>query len=469
MIEYSRVKKIHFVGIGGSGMSGIAEVLFNMGYIVSGSDTAESGMVKRLKAIGIDVVLGHRAENVADVETLVYSSAVKQDNVEVKAALQMGIPVIPRAEMLAELMRLKFSIAVAGTHGKTSTTSMIAAILDSAGKDPTYVVGGKLKTGESGARLGKSDYLVAEADESDGSFLKLFPTLAVITNIEDDHLDYYKTIENLKEAFVTFANMVPFYGSVILNVDCERSRSLLPFINKRVLTYSLSGAVPPGVSAGTHIWAENIRTSPFEAHFDLNVTGETPVRMKLNVGGPHNVSNALAAITVCREIGIAHSAIKEGLANFSLPERRLQVLFFNEDYVVLDDYAHHPTAIKATLDTMKSGDFKRVIAVFQPHRYTRLEILMEQFATCFVSADKLILSEIYSANQSEIKDINSQKLYEKIKSRGTTDVMYIKTFSGIIEHLAKEIKPGDAVVFLTAGDLTRTAHRFAETLSKGGR
>jgi len=388
--------------------------------------------------------------------------------VEVRAAVEKGIPVIPRAEMLAELMRLKFSIAVAGTHGKTSTTSMIASILDSAGKDPTYVVGGKLKTGESGARLGKSDYLVAEADESDGSFLKLFPTLAVITNIEDDHLDYYRNMENLTKAFTTFANMVPFYGSVILNIDCRRSRSLLPSINKRVLTYSASGAAPPEISVGSHIWAENVRTSPFEAHFDLHIAGQTPVPMRLNVGGLHNVSNALAAITVCREIGIDYVDIKEGLATFALPERRLQVLFLNRDYIVLDDYAHHPTEIKATLDTLKSGDFKRVIAVFQPHRYTRLEILMDQFTSCFASADKLILSEIYSANQAEIEEVNSQNLYEKIKARGKKDVVYIGTFSGILDYLEKEMKPGDAVVFLTAGNLTRTAHLFAERLSRGG-
>lgn len=464
MIEYSRIKKLHFVGIGGSGMSGIAEVLFNMGFIISGSDLSESSVAKRLKAIGINVYLGHRKENVSGAETLVYSSAVKEDNVEVREALERGIPVIPRAEMLAELMRLKFAVAVAGTHGKTTTTSMIASILDRAGKDPTYVVGGKLKTGESGAKLGKSDYLVAEADESDGSFLQLFPTLAVITNIEDDHLDYYKSMDNLKGAFVKFANMVPFYGSVILNFDCEHSRALLPLINKRVIAYSLRPDIPPG----THIWAENVETSAFETTFDLCTPGGTSARMKLNVGGLHNVSNALAAIAVSREIGIDFSAINKGLANFSLPERRFQVLFFNEDYVVLDDYAHHPTEIKATLETLKSGDFKRIIAVFQPHRYTRLEILMDKFASSFASADKLIIAELYAANQAEMEDINSQKLCEKVKEKGLKEVRYIENFTGIIDFLKKEIKKGDAVVFLTAGNLTETAHQFAELLSKGG-
>lgn len=464
MIEYSRIKKIHFVGIGGAGMSGIAEVLFNMGFTISGSDLSESGVVKRLKSIGIKVYLGHRKENVAGAETLVYSSAVKEDNVEVREALARKIPVIPRAEMLAELMRLKFAIAVAGTHGKTTTTSMIAAILDRAGKDPTYVVGGQLKTRESGAKLGKSDYLVAEADESDGSFLRLFPTLAVITNIEDDHLDFYKSLENLKEAFLKFGNMVPFYGSVIMNFDCEHSRALLPSINKRVITYSLH----PNSSADIHVWAENVETSAFKSQFDLGTCGGPGARITLNVGGLHNVSNALAAVAVCREIGIDVSSIKAGLAYFSLPERRFQVLLFNDDYVVLDDYAHHPTEIKATLETLKSGNFKRIIAVFQPHRYTRLEILMDQFASSFTSADKLILAEIYAANQAEIKDINSQKLCEKVKEKGLKEVLVIEHFAGIIDHLKKEIKKGDAVVFLTAGNLTRAAHQFAEVLGKGG-
>lgn len=463
MIEYSRIRKIHFVGIGGSGMSGIAEVLFNMGFIISGSDLSESGVVKRLRAIGVKVFLGHRRENVAGIETLVYSSAVKKDNVEVSEALNRGIPVIPRAEMLAELMRLKFAVAVAGTHGKTSTTSMISAILDRAGKDPTYVVGGKLKTGESGAKLGKSDYLVAEADESDGSFLKLFPTLAVITNIEDDHLDYYKNMANLLAAFTKFGNMVPFYGSVILNYDCENARTLLPGINKRVVCCSMSADTTDNI----HIRAENVKTSAFESHFDVHTHNGVNFSVKLSVGGLHNVSNALAAIAVSLEIGIDPENIIAGLANFSLPERRFQVLFFNENYVVLDDYAHHPTEIEATLQTLKSGNFKRIIAVFQPHRYTRLEILMDKFSSCFAAADKLIIAKLYAANQAEIKSINSRVLSEKIKDRGLAEVMYIENFTEIVKYLKKDIKKGDAVVFLTAGNLTQTAHEFAEVLRQG--
>ncbi len=470
MIKYSRIKKIHFIGIGGSGMSGIAEVLFNMGFTISGSDLADSGAAKRLKALGINVFLGHRKENIAGVETVVYSSAVKNDNTEVKEALAKGIPVIPRAEMLAELMRLKFSAAVAGTHGKTTTTSMIAAILDRAGKDPTYVVGGKLKTGESGARLGKSDYLVAEADESDGSFLQLFPSLAVITNIEDDHLDYYGTMENLKNAFVKFANLVPFYGSVVLNLDCENARSLLPAINKRIITYSLSVPGPHVPPADDHIWAGNIETSAFAASFDLHTSAGAYPGLKLNVGGLHNVSNALAAAAIAREIGVDFREIAAGLSGYSLPERRFQALFFNEDYVVLDDYAHHPTEIAATLATLKSGNFKRIIAVFQPHRFTRLKILMDKFTGCFAPADCLIITGLYAANQSEIEGVDSRNLYEKIKNKGAVkQVNYIDDFAAVIEHLKKEIKKGDAVVFLTAGNLTQAAHEFADLLRQGGR
>ncbi len=456
MIEYSRIKKIHFVGIGGAGMSGIAEVLHNMGFVISGSDMAESDVVKHLKQVGIKVFSGHRRENVAGVETLVYSSAIKEDNLELKEALARKIPVIPRAEMLAELMRLKFSIAVAGTHGKTTTTSMIAAILSRAGKDPTYVVGGKLKIEESGAKLGKSAYLVAEADESDGSFLQLFPTLAVITNIEDDHLDYYQTMEKLTEAFVKFSNKVPFYGAVILNCDCQNSRRILSHINKKVISC--------GLYQHSDVKAENIESSAFAAAFNLTVQGKNQGRVHLSAGGIHNVANALAAVAVSLEIGIDIDTIKEGLAKFSLPERRFQVIFSSQDYLVIDDYAHHPTEIKATLQTLAEGKFNRIIAVFQPHRFTRLEILMDRFASCFDLADKLIIAELYTANQAEIENINSRTLVKKIKDQGFKEVTYIETFADIIDHLKREIRKGDAVVFLTAGNLTQAAHQFARIL-----
>jgi UDP-N-acetylmuramate--alanine ligase len=458
MIEYSRVRKIHFVGIGGAGMSGIAEVLHNMGFVVSGSDIAEGDTINRLRSMGIDVFLGHRKDNVADAETLVYSSAVTPDNVEVKEALKRKIPVIPRAEMLAELMRVKFSVAVAGTHGKTTTTSMIATILSHASKDPTFVVGGKLKTGESGAKLGKSAYLIAEADESDGSFLSLFPTIAVITNIEDDHLDYYQNMDRLRESFLQFGNKVPFYGSVILNYDCSHSRQILPHLNKRVLTYSLS--------ADTDIRVENIKNSLFGTAFDLFILGEYRGRMELNVGGIHNIYNALAAITAAVEIGIDMPVIQEGLKKFYLPERRFQVLFYSPDYLVVDDYAHHPSEIKTTVDTLKLGDFKRIVAIFQPHRFSRLQILMEKFASAFQGVDRLIVARIYAANQKEIENVDGKILAEKIRGEGLQDVRYIEELEDIIGCLRQEMQKGDAFLFLSAGDLTRTAHRFAEVLEK---
>ena len=460
MIEYSRIKNIHFVGIGGSGMSGIAEVLHNMGFIVSGSDIAEGETVKRLKTMGINVRLGHSKDNIENAETLVFSSAVTRDNEEVNEALKRKIPVIPRAEMLAELMRMKFAIAVAGTHGKTSTTSMIAAILTTAGKDPTFVVGGKLKIEESGAKLGKSDYLIAEADESDGSFLKLFPTLAIITNIEDDHLDHYKSMDKLVNAFTDFGNKVPFYGSVILNYECPNSRKIISRLNKRVLTYGLTP------SNETTVTGENIKNSVFGSAFDLLVDQENVGRIEMNVGGLHNVLNALAAVTASLEIGIDIQVIKEGFKRFFLPDRRFQVLFYNKDYLVVDDYAHHPTEINATLDTLRTGSFKRIIAIFQPHRYTRLKILMDRFTSCFEKADQLIISELYSANQPEIKDIDSHTLAGKIKASGFNDVFHIETFDGIIRHLERNIRKGDAVVFLSAGNLTHTAHRFAKHMEE---
>lgn len=461
MIEYSRIRKIHFVGIGGAGMSGIAEVLHNMGFIVSGSDIAEGETINRLRGIGIRIFLGHRKENIDDVETLVYSSAITQNNVEVRAAQKRKIPVIPRAEMLAELMRVKFSVAVAGTHGKTTTTSMISTILSQAGKDPTFVVGGKLKIGESGAKLGKSAYLIAEADESDGSFLSLFPTIAVINNIEDDHLDYYQNMERLRDSFLQFGNKVPFYGSVILNNDCLHSREILPQLNKRVLTFSLS--------SDTDIKAENVEISVFNAAFDLIVRNRNYGRIELNIGGTHNIYNALAAIATVLEIGIGFPVIKEGLQKFYLPERRFQVLFVSPDYLVIDDYAHHPTEIRTTIDTLKKGDFKRILAVFQPHRFTRLNLLMEEFVSAFRGVDLLIIAKLYAASQKEIENVNSKILSQKIGKTDLKAVAYIEEFVDIIKYLEQEMKAGDAVVFLSAGDLTHTAHRFADELEKKAR
>lgn len=458
MIKYSRVKRIYFTGIGGAGMSGIAEVLHNMGFNISGSDIAENDTVKRLKKMGVNVYLGHNKDNIKNIETLVFSSAIKKDNVEVQEALKRKIPVITRAEMLAELMRMKFSIAVAGTHGKTTATSMIACILNEAEKDPTFVVGGRLNIENSGAKLGKSDYLVAEADESDGSFLSLFPTISVITNIEDDHLDYYETQENLIEAFIKFGNRVPFYGSVVLNNECENSKKMVPFLNRKVITF--------GLSKESIVRAEKIKGSAFKVSFDLIIRNRNRGRVELNIGGFHNVFNALACIATSVEIGISIPLIKQGLKKFYLPERRFQVLLYNKNYVVIDDYAHHPTEIKVTIETIRNGDFKRVIVVFQPHRFTRLKILMDEFVSSFGGVDKLVISKVYAANQEKIENVSGEILVEKIKDSGFKDVIYIEDSKSIIDYLKGEVKKGDAVVFLSAGDLTHASHQFAKIMKE---
>jgi len=456
MISHSKVRKIHFAGIGGAGMSGIAEVLNNMGFEISGSDINESQVVERLRRSGIKIHIGHKKENVDGIETLVYSSAITRDNVEVSTAVEMKIPVIPRAEMLAELMRVKFAIAVAGTHGKTSTTSMIASILNEAKKDPTYVVGGKLKTEESGAKLGKSEFLVAEADESDGSFLKLFPTIAIITNIEGDHLDHYGSFESLKEAFREFGNKVPFFGSVTLNIDCPTSKEILEGINKKVITF--------GTSKDADIRAENIVAGTFGSTFNLIIKGINKGEVILNVGGHHNVLNSLAAISASLESGINIDDVISGLSKFSLPDRRFQILYKSAGILVVDDYAHHPTEIRATLDTLSNGGFGRIISVFQPHRFTRLESLMDEFSKSFEGSDIVVLAKLYSANQKEIEGVSSGVLADLMRKNGSGEILYIDNSEDVLSYLQSEVKAGDAIVFLSAGDLTRTAHSFAKLM-----
>jgi UDP-N-acetylmuramate--alanine ligase len=443
MIKYSRIKKIHFAGIGGSGMSGIAEVLHNMGFEISGSDISENETVRRLAEKGIHIAIGHARENVGEAEALVYSSAISEDNVEVLEALKNKLPVIPRAEMLAELMRMKFSLAVAGTHGKTTTTSMIATILTQAGLDPTYVVGGKLKVEGSGAKLGSSRYLVAEADESDGSFLKLFPTIAVVTNIENDHLEFYGRMKNLIRAFREFADKVPFYGAVILNAECPNIKKIMPLIHKKIVTF--------GFLAAAAIRAVNVKTSGFASDFELMVQGRNLGLIRLNVGGKHNVANSLAAVSAALEVGVNLETIRASLEKFSLPERRFQVLHSSPSLLVIDDYAHHPSEIKATLKTLQSSSCRRIVAVFQPHRFTRLQILMKQFSTAFRAADILVIAKLYNANQKEIPGISSQILADNIRSKGQKNVFYLDSFAEISEFLRCQLREGDGLVFPQPG------------------
>jgi UDP-N-acetylmuramate--alanine ligase len=453
MIESSRIKKIHFAGIGGSGMSGIAEVLHNMGFQISGSDIAENDTVRRLRALGMRIAIGHDAANVGDAGALVYSSAITEDNVEVLAALKNKLPVIPRAEMLAELMRMKFSLAVAGTHGKTTTTSMLAAILTQARLDPTYVVGGRLKVEGSGAKLGSSRFLVAEADESDGSFLKLFPSIAVVTNIENDHLEFYGRMKNLVQAFRQFADKVPFYGAVILNIDDANVRKIMPHIRKKIVTF--------GFGAGADLRALQVRSSGFASSYELVVQGRGRGTVRLNVGGRHNVANSLAAIAAALEVGVDLETITSSLARFTLPERRFQVLYSSPGLLVVDDYAHHPSEIKATLRMLQGSGRRRLIAVFQPHRFTRLHLLMRQFVTAFRRADLLVIAKLYTANQEEIAGANSRALADSISGRGQKNVFYLESFEEISGFLDRQLLPGDGLVFLSAGNLTRLAHEFA--------
>lgn len=456
MIETSRIKKIHFAGIGGSGMSGIAEVLHNMGFQISGSDISENDAVRRLRAQGIRVAIGHAAGNVGGAEALVYSSAITEDNVEVLEALKNKLPVIPRAEMLAELMRMKYSLAVAGTHGKTTTTSMIAHILTQARLDPTYVVGGRLKVEGSGAKLGSSRYLVAEADESDGSFLKLFPTIAVVTNIENDHLEFYGRMKNLVQAFRQFADKVPFYGALILNGDCPNIKKIMPLIRKKIVSY--------GFGPQADLRAVKVKAGGFASSYELLMQGQSRGTVHLNIGGRHNVANSLAAIGAALEVGIDLEAIKASLEKFTLPERRFQVLYSSPALLVIDDYAHHPSEIRATLRTLRASRCRRVIAVFQPHRFTRLHILMKQFAKAFRKADLLVIAELYTANQNEIAGVSSRVLAENIRKSGQDNVFYLETFAEISEFLQGRLQDGDGVVFLSAGNLTRLAHDFAATM-----
>lgn len=453
MIETSRIKKIHFAGIGGSGMSGIAEVLHNMGFQISGSDISENEAVRRLQAQGIRVAIGHAPGNIGGAEALVYSSAITEDNVEVLEALKNKLPVIPRAEMLAELMRMKFSLAVAGTHGKTTTTSMIAAILTQARLDPTYVVGGRLKVEGSGAKLGSSQYLVAEADESDGSFLKLFPTIAVVTNIENDHLEFYGRMKNLVQAFRQFADKVPFYGALILNGDSRNIKKIMPLIRKKIVTY--------GFGPEADLRAVKVKAAGFASSYELLVQGQSRGTVHLNIGGRHNVANSLAAIGAALEVGIDLETIKASLEKFTLPERRFQVLYSSPALLVIDDYAHHPSEIKATLRTLRGSRCRRVIAVFQPHRFTRLHILMKQFARAFRQADLLVITKLYAANQDEIAGVSSQALAENIRKSGQDNVFYLETFAQVSEFLKSRLQDGDGVAFLSAGNLTRLAHDFA--------
>lgn len=448
----NKVRNVHMVGIGGSGMSGIAEVLLNLGYAVSGSDMADSTTVQHLRALGARIGIGHAAENITDAEVLVKSTAVKDSNPEVQSAAQKGIPVIPRAEMLAELMRLRTGIAIAGTHGKTTTTSLTAAIFDAAGMDPTVIIGGRLNAYGANARLGEGAFLIAEADESDGSFLCLFPIINVVTNVDFDHVDFFGKQDAIDAAFVTFMNKVPFYGCNIVCGDDAGVQRLLGQVKRRVTTY--------GFGADNTIRAE-IKACGVQSSFTVFVKGERLGDVLLSQPGKHNVLNALAAIGVALEAGIAPCHCLEGLRRFGGVGRRFEYKGARDGVDIVDDYGHHPVEIAATLDTVRQVyPGRRIVVVFQPHRFTRTQALFGEFCKVFEGVGKLLLTEIYPASENPIPGVSGQSLAQGIRQVSNTDVEYYPNFDAIVRDLPAQLQTGDILLTLGAGSVTTVGPRF---------
>ncbi|HLD74903.1 MAG TPA: UDP-N-acetylmuramate--L-alanine ligase [Bdellovibrionota bacterium] len=453
---FKKIKKIHFVGIGGIGMSGIAEVLLNLGYQVSGSDLQDSVITQRLKKLGATIYMGHKAENLKNVQVVVTSTAVAGDNPEVIKAHELKIPVIPRAEMLAELMRMKYGIAISGTHGKTTTTSLIATVFVHAGLDPTAVVGGRVKGMGSNAKLGKSDFLVAEADESDKSFLKLSPTICVVTNIELEHTDHYKDLQEIINCFVEFLNKVPFYGVVIACVDDKNVKSILPRLKRKYVSY--------GIDSLADYSAKNIKFDGFTTSFDCFYQGGGLGQVTYHLGGKHNVLNVLATIATSRECGITFKKITGALKKFAGVERRLQIKGEKNGVLVIDDYGHHPTEIKATLQTCKKSlPGRRIITIFQPHRYTRTRDLYHEFLSAFHDTDKLYMVDIYAASEKPIAGVSSRKLVEDLNKNGK-DVLYVKDLQKLKNTLKAEVKKNDVVLTLGAGNIYKFGEEFLDAL-----
>ncbi len=450
---------IHFVGIGGIGMSGIAEVLSNLGYPVTGSDLRDNEATRRLQSFGARIFLGHAEENVGGADVVVYSSAVRDDNPELRAARAHGIPVIPRAEMLAELMRLKYGIAVAGSHGKTTTTSLVAHLLAAGGFDPTAVVGGKINAFGSNAKLGKGEYMVVEADESDGSFLRFSPAIAVITNIDPEHLEHYGDFEALQDAFLEFANRVPFYGISVLCLDHPVVQALLPRVERRAITY--------GFSAQSDYRATTVEAGPLEMRFDLVRRGEVFPGFRLPMTGRHNVQNALAAIAVAEDVGMPIPAIRDALATFDGVQRRFTIRGEAAGAILVDDYGHHPAEIRATLEGAKAAfPERRIVVCFQPHRYSRTQLLWDDFSTCFNDADRLIVTDVYSAGEEAIEGVTGARLADAIRAHGHRDVRYLPR-KEVAAALTGEVREGDLVITLGAGDIGQVSTELLSLL--GGR
>ncbi|MFO0705688.1 MAG: UDP-N-acetylmuramate--L-alanine ligase [Nitrospira sp.] len=464
MTMFRKTQQIHLVGIGGAGMSGIAEVLLTMGYKVTGSDLQASDTTRRLEELGGKIFIGHQESNVGDAQVVVISSAVSAQNPEVLAAKAKLVPVIPRAEMLAELMRLKFGVAIAGAHGKTTTTSMVANVLAQGGLDPTMVIGGKVNALGSHARLGRGELLVAEADESDGSFLRLSPTIVAVTNLDREHLDHYGSMERISDSFLEFINKVPFYGLAVLCSDDERLRALFPRIVKRFHTYGLyerDGFTPD--FRATDVVAKQ-GGSEFRAFF----RGRNLGPFRLSVPGIHNVTNALAAIAIGVELDVPTDLIRKALVAFTGVERRFHHRGEAGGVMVVDDYGHHPTEIKATLAAAKQGwSDRRLVVLFQPHRYTRTRDLIDDFARAFTDADQLFVTEIYAAGEQPISGVSGAKLAEAIRAAGHPSVTFVERKAELVTQVQPQLKAGDLVITLGAGDIWKAGPELLAALASG--
>lgn len=449
---HNSIKKIHFVGIGGIGMSGIAEILLNQGFIISGSDAAKTETTKHLESLGIEIHIGHDAKNVGNADVLVYSSAVAENNPELVCARQMPIPVIKRAEMLAECMRMKYGIGIAGTHGKTTTTSMVGLLLTAGGIDPTIIVGGKLSSlGGTNARLGHGEYIVVEADEFDRTFLKLTPSIAAITTLEKEHLDIYKDLDDIKSAFVEFANKVPFFGFVVICLDEPALQDIMPLINKKLLTY--------GLNPQADVRATKLVQDGYSTEYSLIYKGEDLGRIKLSIPGLHMVKNSLAAVTIAHELGISFEVIKKSLETFSGVYRRFETKY-NGDILVIDDYAHHPTEINATLSGIRDGWSRRLVVAFQPHLYSRTRDFFEEFGRAFLNTDVFICTDVYPAREEPIEGVSGEMIAEQAKKFGHKQVLYCPDKEKLPELLRSVVRPDDIVVTMGAGDIWKYGESF---------
>ncbi len=458
---FRKARHLHFVGIGGSGMSGIAEVLINLGYPVSGSDLVSNPATRRLAKLGARIHKGHRLSNLKEADVVVISSAVRPDNPEVVEARRLKIPVIPRAEMLAELMRLKTGIAVAGAHGKTTTTALLAEVLGKSRLDPTVVIGGRVGKLRSGAKLGKGNLMVAEADESDGSFLKMKPTLAVVTNIDREHLDHYDDLTSIQDAFVEFLSRLPFYGAAVVCLDDPNVRSILPRVDRKVITY--------GLSSEADISAVDVSINQFESSFTVSAYGEELGRITVALSGRHGVYNSLAVVAVALELEIPFRTIVRAMKSFRGVDRRFQLRGRYNEALVVDDYGHHPTEIEAVLSGVREGFGSRTIAVFQPHRYSRTRALLEEFGRSFHLADIVFVTDIYPAGEDPIPGLDGAVVQDALVRHGHPDARYEKDHGRIVKRLEEILQPGDLVLTLGAGDVWKIGDRLVKNWKKGGR